>query len=180
MTNNKIYFIANWKMYGTLKSIQSLKNVIKLKNKQIYNKAKIIYCPPYTLLELFSKSIKKTKLELGAQNCHFHSEYGAFTGSVNSKMIKNVGCKYVILGHSENRNSGESDKLINLKLKSCLKQKLKIILCIGETLKEKRNNKTNYISNFFNENGFNFFFDVKGIIKKDEIILYKKYKAKHC
>ena len=145
MTNNNIYFIANWKMYGTLKSIQSLKNVIKLKNKQIYNKAKIIYCPPYTLLELFSKSIKKTKLELGAQNCHFHSEYGAFTGSVNSKMIKNVGCKYVILGHSENRISGDSDKIINLKVKSSIKENLKIIFCIGETLKEKKKNKTNLI-----------------------------------
>ena len=145
MTNNKIYFIANWKMYGTLNSVQSLKNVIKLKNKQIYNKVKIIYCPPYTLLESFSKSIKKTKLELGAQNCHFYSEYGAFTGSVNSKMIKNVGCKYVILGHSENRISGDSDKIINLKVKSSIKENLKIIFCIGETLKEKKKNKTNLI-----------------------------------
>ena len=83
--------------------------------KLFYNKVKIIYCPPYTLLESFSKSIKKTKLELGAQNCHFHSEYGAFTGSVNSKMIKNVGCKYVILGHSENRIDGESPNLIKKK-----------------------------------------------------------------
>ena len=145
MTNNKIYFIANWKMYGTLKSIQSLKNVIKLKKMQNFKNAKIIYCPPFTLLDQFYKKIKNTQIELGAQNCHFNFEFGPFTGGVNSKMIKNVGCKYVILGHSENRNSGESDKLINLKLKSCLKEKLKIILCIGETLREKRNNKTNYI-----------------------------------
>ena len=145
MTNNKIYFIANWKMYGTLKSVQSLKNVIKLKKKQNYKNAKIVYCPPFTLLDQFYKKIKNTQIELGAQNCHFNFEFGPFTGSVNSKMIKNVGCKYVILGHSENRNSGESDRTINLKVKSCLKENLKIILCIGETLKERRKNKTNYI-----------------------------------
>ena len=114
MTNNKIYFIANWKMYGTLKSVQSLKNVIKLKRKRIYKKAKIVYCPPYTLLGEFSKSIRNTDIELGAQNCHYNFDYGAYTGSVNSKMIKNIGCKYVIIGHSENRVSGENDKVINL------------------------------------------------------------------
>ena len=60
-------------------------------------------------------------------------------------MIKNVGCKYVILGHSENRISGDSDKIINLKVKSSIKENLKIIFCIGETLKEKKKNKTNLI-----------------------------------
>ena len=67
--------------------------------------------------------------------------YGAFTGQVNSKMLKNVGAKYVILGHSENRQEGETDKLINLKIKSAIKSGLKIIFCIGETLKEKRKKK---------------------------------------
>ena len=145
MTNNKIYFIANWKMYGTLKSVQSLKNVIKLKGKRIYKKAKIIYCPPYTLLGEFSKSIRNTDIELGAQNCHFNFDYGAFTGSVNSKMIKNIGCKYVIIGHSENRISGDDDKIINLKIKSSINEKLKVIFCIGETLNEKRKKKTNSV-----------------------------------
>ena len=145
MTNNKIYFIANWKMYGTIKSIQSIKNVIKLKKKSAYKKAKIIYCPPYTLLDQFSKKTKKTYIDVGAQNSHFNFEFGAFTGSVNSKMIKNIGCKYVILGHSENRASGDNDKIINLKVKSCIKEKLKVIFCIGETLKQRRKNKTNFI-----------------------------------
>ena len=145
MTNNKIYFIANWKMYGTLKSVQSLKNVIKLKRKRIYKKAKIVYCPPYTLLGEFSKSIRNTDIELGAQNCHYNFDYGAYTGSVNSKMIKNIGCKYVIIGHSENRVSGENDKVINLKIKSSISEKLKVIFCIGETLKEKRKKITSSV-----------------------------------
>ena len=68
--------------------------------------------------------------------------YGAFTGSINSKMLKNVGAKYVIIGHSENRQKGETNKLINLKIKSALKSGLKVIFCIGETLKEKK--KKNY------------------------------------
>ena len=60
-------------------------------------------------------------------------------------MLKNVGAKYIILGHSENRQSGETDKLINLKIKSAIKAGLKIIFCIGETLREKRNKKTNQV-----------------------------------
>ena len=92
-----------------------------------------------------SKRLKKTKLAVGAQNCHQSENYGAFTGSVNAKMLKDVGAKYIILGHSENRQSGETDKLINLKIKSAIKAGLKIILCIGETLNEKRKNKTNQV-----------------------------------
>ena len=64
-----------------------------------------------------SKRLNKTKIEVGAQNCHQYENYGAFTGSINSKMLKSVGAKYVIVGHSENRQSGETDKLINIKIK---------------------------------------------------------------
>ena len=89
-----------------------------------------------------SDVVKKTKIEIGAQNCHQSYDFGANTGQVNSRMLKNVGAKYVIIGHSENRQLGEDDKLINLKIKSALKAGLKIIFCIGETLREKRNKKT--------------------------------------
>ncbi|PHQ85664.1 MAG: triose-phosphate isomerase, partial [Candidatus Pelagibacter sp.] len=65
-----MYFIANWKMYGDFKSINSIKNVIKLSKKPKYRKAKIIYCPPYTLLDQFVKITSKTKIYIGAQNCH--------------------------------------------------------------------------------------------------------------
>ena len=70
MTNNNMYFIANWKMYGDLKSINSIINVIKLSKKLKYKKTKIIYCPPYTLLDLFVQITRKTKIYIGAQNCH--------------------------------------------------------------------------------------------------------------
>ena len=111
-----MYFIANWKMFGGLKSLNSLHKVIKFfktfKNKK---STKIIYCPPNTLIRPMSKKLKGTIIEVGAQNCHQSENYGAHTGSVNSLMLKNVGAKYVIIGHSENRQAGETDKLINLK-----------------------------------------------------------------
>ena len=94
-----------------------------------------------------SKKLKKSNIEVGAQNCHEHESYGAFTGSVNSIMLKNVGAKYVIIGHSENRQAGETDRLINLKVKSALKSGLKVIFCIGETSKQKKTRRTNQVLN---------------------------------
>ena len=140
-----MYFIANWKMFGDLRTLNSLDSVIKISNTNKKNKIRIVYCPPNTLIRPLSKKMKKTKLDVGAQNCHENENYGAFTGNVNAKMLKNVGAKYIILGHSENRQSGETDKLINLKIKSAIKAGLKIIFCIGETLREKRNKKTNQV-----------------------------------
>ena len=140
-----MYFIANWKMYGNLSSINTVKNVINLSKKTKFKKIKIIYCPPYTLLRPLIKKLRKSKIQVGAQNCHTDNEFGAYTGSINAKMIKSVGGKFVIIGHSENRLEGDSNKKINLKIKSSLKEKLKVIFCIGENLKEKRNKKTNKI-----------------------------------
>ena len=142
-----MYFIANWKMYGNLSSINTVKNVMNLSKKTKFKKIKIIYCPPYTLLRPLIKKLRKSKIQVGAQNCHTNNEFGAYTGSVNAKMIKSVGGKFVIVGHSENRLEGDSNKKINLKIKSSLKQNLKVIFCIGENLKEKRNKKTNKILN---------------------------------
>ena len=146
MTNKYMYFIANWKMFGGLNSLNSIHKVVKFfktfkKNKFI----KIIYCPPSTLICPMSKKLKKTNIEVGAQNCHEQNTYGAFTGSINSIMLKNVGAKYIIIGHSENRQVGETNKLINLKIKNTLKSGLKVIFCIGETLQEKRKKITKQV-----------------------------------
>ena len=140
-----MYFIANWKMYGNLKSLNSIKNVIKISKNKKYSKAKIIYCPPYTLISEFVKKTKNSSIQIGSQNCHHSEEYGAFTGSINAKMIKNIGSKYVIVGHSENRSRGETNKEINKKIISALKENLNVIFCIGETLNEKKKKKTNLV-----------------------------------
>ena len=134
-----MYFIANWKMFGGFSSLNSLNKVIKFlrgfKNNKI---VKIIYCPPSTLINAMSKKLKNTKIEVGSQNCHENENYGAFTGSINSKILKDAGAKYIIIGHSENRQTGENDELINKKIKSALKLNLRVIFCIGEKLVEKK------------------------------------------
>ena len=155
MTNKYMYFVANWKMFGDVRSLNSLDKVIKFSEINKKNKFRLIYCPPSTLIRPFSKILKKTKIEVGAQNCHHSYDFGANTGQVNSRMLKSVGAKYVIIGHSENRQLGEDNKLINLKIKSGLKAGLKIIFCIGETLREKRNKKTNQVLAKQIKNGLN-------------------------
>ena len=148
MTNKYMYFIANWKMFGGLNSLNSLNKVAKFFKNFDKNKfTKIIYCPPSTLIRPMSKKLKNTRIVVGAQNCHENLTPGAFTGSINSLMLKNVGAKYVIIGHSENRQAGENNKLINLKIRSALKSGLNVIFCIGETLKEKRKKITKQILN---------------------------------
>ena len=169
MTNKYMYFIANWKMFGVLNSLNSIHKVAKfLKNFKKNNSLKIIYCPPNTLIRPMTKKLKDTHIDVGAQNCHEHDKFGAFTGSVNSIMLKNVGAKYVIIGHSENRQAGESDKLINLKIKSAIKSGLKVIFCIGETLQQKRKKITKQVLNKQIRFGLN-----KIKIKNNKILAYE-------
>ena len=142
---NKILFIANWKMFGGLNSLKSIQSVINLSKKKNYKNAKIIYCPPYTLLNNFVIKTRKTNLDVGAQNCHYEINTGPFTGSISSTMIKKLGAKYVIIGHSENRSNGETNNLINKKIHSAIFNNLNVIFCIGENSFEKKNKKTNKI-----------------------------------
>jgi len=145
MTNKYMYFVANWKMFGNLNSINTLDKVIKFSKSKEIKKGRLIYCPPYTLITSFFKKFENCLIDIGAQNCHESDDYGSHTGFINSRMLKSIGANYVILGHSENIKKGETDKLINLKIKSAIKAKLKVIFCIGETLTEKKMGKTRAI-----------------------------------
>ena len=144
MTNKLKYFIGNWKMFGDFGSIKIIYQIHRfcIRFNKYHKKNKIILCVPNTLISFFTKKLKSTFLSIGAQNCHHHSNYGPFTGSVSASMLKNAGAKYVILGHSENRSEGDTNKIIKKKIESALNQKLNIIFCIGETFKEKRDGKT--------------------------------------
>jgi len=164
MTNKYKYFVANWKMFGDIKSVNSINRVIKLSKSRKFKKAKIIYCPPYTLINNFVQKLKKTKIDVGAQNCHQSDINGPFTGSINSKMIKNLGCSHVIIGHSENRINGDDNALINKKIKVSLNNNLKILFCIGETLKEKKAKKTKIILTSQIINGLKKIKNIKKII----------------
>ena len=141
MTNDNMIFIANWKMNGEKSHISDIKKTVNFSKKRKNKKNQIIYCPPFTLISLIKNMLKNTNIKVGAQNLYQLNDYGPFTGSVNSKLIKSAGGDYVIIGHSEIRNY-ENDLIINKKIQSALKENLKVIFCIGETLKEKKNNRT--------------------------------------
>ena len=164
MTNKYKYFVANWKMFGDIKTLNSLNKVAKFSKSRNFKKSKIIYCPPYTLLSSFVQKLKRTQIDVGAQNCHQSDINGPFTGSINSKMIKNLGCSYVIIGHSENRINGDDNALINKKIKVSLNNNLKILFCIGETLKEKKAKKTKIILTSQIINGLKKIKNIKKII----------------
>jgi len=168
MTNKYIYFVANWKMFGNLRMLNSLNKVISFVKKFKRNKLKLIYCPPATLISTLSNKLKSTPIAIGGQNCHESDSYGANTGQVNSSMLKEVGAQYIILGHSENRQLGENDKLINLKIRSSIKSGLKIIFCIGESSSQKRKRITKKILSRQIIQGLN---KIKN--KKDIIIAYE-------
>ena len=142
MTNKLKYFIGNWKMFGDNSSLKVIKQIYKFRTDFKTGKNKIVICVPNTLISFFEKKIKSKFFYIGAQNCHQNPGYGAFTGSVSASMLKKVGAKYVILGHSENRESGDTNKIIQEKIKSALDAKINVIFCFGETLNEKRSKKT--------------------------------------
>ena len=147
MANSIRYFIGNWKMFGVPSSyriIEKINGYLK-KDKKNNKKYQVVIAPPFTLLDNFSKKFKNKKISISAQNCHHKDNFGAQTGHVSPFMIKSLGVKYIILGHSENRMSGEIDKVIKLKVELALKNNFKVIFCIGENKTEKRKNKTIYV-----------------------------------
>jgi triosephosphate isomerase len=143
--------VANWKMnpqsLAEAKELfNSIKNWIK-RHSNILQNVRIIICPPFVYLSNFAPLTSNFQhrtsiISLGAQDL-FWEEKGAFTGEISPTMLKNLGVEYVIVGHSERRQVlGETDEMINKKLKAAIKTKLKPILCIGETEKERKFGKT--------------------------------------
>ena len=147
MTNSLRYFVGNWKMFGVPSSyriIEKINGYLK-KDKKNNKKYQVVIAPPFTLLDNFSKKFKNKQITISAQNCHHKDNFGAQTGHVSPFMIKSLGVKYIILGHSENRVSGETDGVIKKKVELALKNNFKVIFCIGENKIEKRKNKTIYV-----------------------------------
>jgi len=146
MTKQKIV-IANWKM--ELEVEESLELTKKYKNEiteEIIRDKEVIICPSNIVLKDVYNIIKDSPIRLGAQDV-FWEEEGAYTGSISVDMLEEVGCKYVIIGHSERRqNLLENYQMINKKVKSVIEQgKITPIVCIGETLQEREADRASNI-----------------------------------
>ena len=137
------YLIAgNWKMNTTLALANELASAIVAGVAERPDVADVLVCPPYPYLLAVRDRIGDGRVSLGAQDAYFESP-GAFTGEVATQMLTDVGCSHVILGHSERRHVlGETNELINRKVKACLSDKLIVVLCVGELLDERKAGRT--------------------------------------
>ena len=132
---------GNWKMNKTIHEAIDLANKIK---REVYKleDIDIVLCPPYTALSEVREVIMETNIALGAQDVYWQEE-GAFTGEVSCSMLKDAGCKYVIIGHSERRTYfHETNEAVNKKVKAVLEAGLAPIMCVGETFAERKAGKT--------------------------------------
>jgi triosephosphate isomerase (TIM) len=137
----KPFIAGNWKMNLDRGESIALANAVANAAAAI-DKVELAVCPPFVYLDAVQQTIAGSKLGLGAQNLYYESR-GAFTGEISAAMLKDVGCQYVILGHSERRHIlGETDEFINKKVHAALAAGLTPILCLGELLAEREVGKT--------------------------------------
>ena len=135
------FMAGNWKMNKTTGEAIDLVRELKAAISGVKG-VEVAVAPPFTALYAVCKELEGSSIRLAAQNLYWE-EKGAFTGEVSPLMLKEVGCHYVIIGHSERRQFfGETDETVNRRIKAALAQGLKVIFCIGETLKEKEEGKT--------------------------------------
>jgi triosephosphate isomerase len=134
----KVIIAGNWKMNKTLEDSQKLASeLVNMVADEVKNDAELVVCVPYTSLYAVSNIIKGSKIALGAQNCYSKAS-GAYTGEISVEMLKSVGVKYVILGHSERREYfGESNSFLAEKVNIVLSSQLSPIFCCGETLAQR-------------------------------------------
>ena len=142
--HSKKYFIANWKMNGLkadLNQISVIDNFLKNKNK--LSTLNCIFCIPYTILGLALINYNLKKVRIGAQDVSNEAfDFGPRTGQISSKMLKDLNCKFVIIGHSEKRSKGDTEQHISEKIGVAAKNNLKVILCVGENLTDYKKNKS--------------------------------------
>ena len=132
---------GNWKMNKTSADASTLVQEIVAEVGRVTD-VDILVCPPFTSLESAGKLLEGSNVKLGAQNMH-HEASGAYTGEISASMLRSTFATYVILGHSERRTYfGETDKFINQKVLAALKNQLKPVLCVGETLAERESGAT--------------------------------------
>lgn len=136
--------VGNWKMNGTLGEASLLARKIR-RGLRGLSRAEVVLAPPFTALTKVREAIRGSRIQLAGQDLHWESR-GAFTGEVSADMLRDVGCRLVIVGHSERRHLfHESDEAVAKKVGAALGAGLRPILCVGETLAERQSGKTNEI-----------------------------------
>ncbi|MGH7497153.1 MAG: triose-phosphate isomerase [bacterium] len=143
-STRRMFVAGNWKMFTTPAEAASLAKSLKVKVVNI-KATEIAVCPPFTNLAVVAELIKGTNLQLGAQNLYWE-EKGAFTGEISADMLVGVGCRFVIIGHSERRQFfGETDETVNRRLRRALGSHLMPIVCVGETLVQRQAGDTDRV-----------------------------------
>ena len=138
------FIVGNWKMHNTISQAETLIREI-LAIYQANPSVELAIAPPYVTLQAASRLLATTPIQLAAQNVCAKDE-GAFTGEISPPMLKDLGCQYVIIGHSERRHLfGESNEAINEKIHAALRHELQPIFCIGERLEEREAGQTHSV-----------------------------------
>jgi triosephosphate isomerase len=160
----RLLIAGNWKMHKTIPEALDLVRELKELVKDV-NDRDILVCPPFTALYQVSRELEGSNIVLGGQNMYFE-EQGAFTGEISPLMLKDAGCSYVILGHSERRHIfGETNELVNKKVLSAVNHGLIPILCVGELLEERESGNTQEVVEKQVREG------LKGIDGNDEFVI---------
>ena len=137
------YFIGNWKMFGIPRSLNILNKINSFnKRDKNRNKYRVIITPPYTLIESYAKYFNNKKISIGSQNCYQKDLFSSNTAAISPYMLKSVGAKYTLVGHSDNRSEGDTNVMLKAKVEFALKNNLKVVFCIGENKSDKKNKKT--------------------------------------
>jgi triosephosphate isomerase len=130
---------GNWKMYKTVAEATALADAVR---RDCAGEAEVLLCPPFTALAAVAAALRGSPVLLGAQNMHWEDD-GAFTGEVSPRMLRDIGCTHVVLGHSERRQLfGETDDGVARKAQAALRHGLTPVVCVGETLGERDANRT--------------------------------------
>lgn len=140
-TNEKPFIAGNWKLHNTIPEAIDLVKALDEAGEE-FIEAQMVVIPPFTALSEIGKTLEASPIKIGAQNLYWE-EKGAFTGEISGPMLKDAGCEFVVIGHSERRQFfGETNETVNKKIRTAFAAKLTPIMCIGESLEEREAKKT--------------------------------------